>query len=59
MRCLEEYRKQWRPNHRKLGWEKQKEEEKEKRREGVEEERRKKEKAKKERTIEVKRLAEK
>ena len=61
-RCPEECGKQWRPNQRKPGWQKQKEKEAKeevgkKREEKAEKQ--KKKKPKKERTMEVKRVAEK
>ena len=63
MRCLEEYKKQWRLKQRKSGWQKQKKEKakEEARREQEEKEKEKKEKQKKqkkEKMIDIKRIVE-
>ena len=58
MRCLEEFRKQWRPVQGKSGWEKQKEEEAKEEAGRKREERNKKKKQKKGKTMEVKKVAE-
>ena len=55
MRCLEECRKQWRPKQGKSGWQKQKEEEK--RQEQKEQKIKEQRKPKREKIIEIKRVA--
>jgi len=59
-RCLEEYRKQWRPKQGKLGWQKQKEEEtkEETGKKQKEKAEQKEKKQEKEKTINVKRVIE-
>ena len=58
-RCLEEYRKQWRPVQGKSEWEKQKEEEAKEKARRKREEKDKKKKQKKGKTMEVKKVVEK
>ena len=56
--CLEEYRKQWRPVQRKLGWEKQKEEEEREEAEKKREEKEKRKKQKRGKTVKVRKVVE-
>ena len=58
MRCLEEYGKQWRPKQRKSGWQSKKRRRRRERRERTKERRKEKEKPKKNRIMEVKKVAE-
>ena len=57
-RCPEECGKQWRPEQKKSGWEKQKEKEAKKEARRKQEEKEKKKKQKKGKTVKVKRVAE-
>jgi len=57
-RCLDEYRKQWRPEQGKLRWEKQKEEEAKQEAGKRQEEKEKKKKQKKGKMVKVKKVAE-
>ena len=64
IRCLEKYKRQWRPKQGKLEWQKQKEKEKKdkkkkkKKRKNKRKKRRRRRKNKKERTMEVKKIVE-